>query len=184
MKINTINENRIDIFLSDEEISDIFGGYELIDYDAPDCRTKIHNLLAAAIPDMLLPLNCERVLIEVKPRRYGCVITFTKIYGATKKFKRIVNAKTVTLIFENSDSLLSAVGALKLLSAATSELYTYGGNYAVLASIKNENAKVLPHIGEYCKIELNEISAVKVREYWQPICKKGAITRLLAAFSD
>lgn len=182
MRINTVSDNRIDIFLSDEEINDIFGGYELIDYDAPDCRTKIHNLLAAAIPDILLPLNCERVLIEVKPRKYGCVMTFTKVYDAVKKFKRIGNTKTVTLIFESSNSLIDALSALCSLSATASELYTYGGKYAVLATVRGENANALTRLGEYCEINLSEMSAAKVREYWQPVCKRGAITRLSSAF--
>ena len=182
MKINTVNENRIDIYLSEDEINDIFGGYELIDYDAPDCRMKIHNLLAAAIPDMLLPLNCERVLIEVKPKRYGCVITFTKIYGAVKKLRRISSTKTISLIFENSDNLVSSVGALDRLSLVNSELYTYLNKYAVIANVKGNNSAALLHISEYCKIDLGEISAVRIREYWQPICKKNAITHLSNAF--
>ena len=75
MRVKTIDENRIVIYLNNQEICDIFGGYEFIDYDAADCRTKIHGLLAAAIPSAIMPFDCDRVLIEVKPEISGCSIS-------------------------------------------------------------------------------------------------------------
>ena len=176
MKINTVDENRIEIYLNNTEIRDIFGEYKLIDYDNPDCRIKIHSLFAASAPDTVFPLDCNRVFIEVKPLSFGCVISYTKIYNNTKK------ANTYTFIFSSSDNLISATKALSELHFTCSELYISGEKYAVIADIKQTDKNGITHLSEYCKVSKSKMDAVKIREYWQPVCKKNAIMRLTNAF--
>ena len=175
MKVNTVDENRIVIHLNNQEIYDIFGGYEFIDYDAADCRTKIHGLLAAAIPSAIMPFDCERVLIEVKPEINGCAISLTKLHNIGGDNKKSVKNLTVTLIFENSESLISSIEALNLLTHTTSELYTSGKKYAVIYTMDGYRRKELIHMSEYCKILQDKISATRIREYWKKICENGAI---------
>ena len=182
MKINTIGENRIEIYLSNEEIDEIFGGYGLIDYDIPDCRAKINSLISSAIPETALPLDCKRVLIEVKPLKYGCTISFVRIYTAAKKFHAVNKTKRISLIFNNSDDLISSVSALKKLGATKSQLFQKKNKYAIIANIKTESQNLLLHIGEYCTVFHREMDAVLIEEYWHPICRKNAINRLLSAF--
>lgn len=174
LRINTIDENKIEIYLSGGEIKDIFGEYALIDYDDPECRIKIHSLFAATANNIIFPLDCNRVFIEVKPVSTGCVISYTKIYSNIKE------EKIYTLIFSNSENLISSISALKELDCLSSELYINGEKYALI--IKTRHANNMLHISEYCTVSQNKSSAVKIREYWQAVCKKGAILRLTNAF--
>ncbi len=182
MRINTINDNKIELYLSDEEVENIFGGYELIDYDAPECRIKIHSLIISAAPKTLFPLDCERVLIEVKPKEYGCTLTLTKVYSSIKKYRQVSRIKTEVYIFENSDNLLAALNALKNINAQYSELYTNENKYAVIVGINRKSIDTTTLLREYCKIICREIDALKIREYWQPICKTKAIKKLSEFF--
>ncbi|MBR6902893.1 MAG: adaptor protein MecA [Clostridia bacterium] len=176
MRINTIDENKIEIYLSGGEIRDIFGEYALIDYDDPECRIKIHSLFAATASEIIFPLDCNRVFIEVKPVNTGCVISYTKIYTNTRE------EKTYVFVFSNSENLISSIDALKALDSLSSELYINGEKYALIVKARNVNTNDMLHIGEYCKISQNKSDAVRIREYWQAVCKKGAILRLTNAF--
>lgn len=182
MRIKTVSSDRIDIYLSNDEIEDIFGGYELIDYDTPECRIRIHSLLAAAMPGRILPLDCERILIEVRPQNPGCRISLTKLYSENTKAASRKPEKTVSMVFENSDNLLLALEALSLTHSTASELYSFGDKYAVIAQIDDENCRRLLHISEYCKVSLNNSDTVKIREYWSLVCKTNAIKKLCGAF--
>ncbi|MBO4432170.1 MAG: hypothetical protein J5852_01425, partial [Clostridia bacterium] len=64
MRVSTVSENRIDIHLSSNELYDIFGGYEYINYGEKDCRAKIHRLICALVPE-IFPLDCKKIMIEV-----------------------------------------------------------------------------------------------------------------------
>lgn len=176
LRINTINENKIEIYLSGGEIRDIFGEYASIDYNDPECRIKIHSLFAATASNIVFPLDCNRVFIEVKPVSTGCVISYTKIYN------NITEEKTYTLIFSNSENLICSINALKALDCSSSELYINGEKYALIVRSRHANINDMLHLGEYCKISQRKSDAAKIREYWQSVCKKGAILRLTNAF--
>jgi hypothetical protein len=184
MDIMNVNNKRVDIYLNGVEVEEIFGGYEFIDYDIPECRIKIHSLIAAAMPKSLLPLDCERAVIEVKAKQSGCVISFTKIYSGIKKYRAVKNKRPITLFFENSDDLIRGVGTMKRICADKSELYSRGARYAVISYIKQEKPGYIFQLSEYCRISRKEADAAKVREYWNPLCKHGVIAKLYEAFSD
>lgn len=182
MKINRANDQRIELYLSDEEIESLFGSYELIDYNIPECRIKIHSLLISAATDELFPLDCKRLLIEVKPKDYGCTISLTKVYDTAKKYRQIKRNKTIVCIFENSDNMLASITALTALNAQNSELYTNKNQYAIIAETKYINYDDTVLLREYCKIKKREIDAVRIREYWRPVCTENAIENLAKAF--
>ena len=182
MRVNTVDENRIEILLDNDEVNSIFGGYGLIDYDTPDCRIKIHKLLAAVMPKALLPLDCERILIEVKPQRFGCIISLTKIYGAPKRLSRKYRLSAVAFMFKSFDNLIAALPLLSRLNTVASELYCLGSEYAISAAVKDISPVALMQIGEFCKISQNTADAAKLKEYWQCITQKRAIQKLAEAF--
>ncbi|MBO4693316.1 MAG: adaptor protein MecA [Clostridia bacterium] len=182
MKINTMRDDKIELYLSDEEIEKIFGGYDLIDYDAPECRIKIHSLLLSAAPCTLLPLNCDRVLIEVKPKEYGCTITLTKIYGSPKKYRQSAKMKTIVFVFEDSNSMIASTNCMKALKAEKSELYSNGKEYALIIISNRENKKTIAGLCEYCTIKLRRTEAERIREYWQPVCTSKALEKLCEFF--
>lgn len=182
MRVKTIDENRIVIYLNNQEICDIFGGYEFIDYDAADCRTKIHGLLAAAIPSAIMPFDCDRVLIEVKPEISGCSISLIKLHTVNGNKKTGVKNRTITLIFESIESLIVSIAALNTLKHTTSELYTSGKEYALICTTDVCSREELTHLSEYCEILRDNISAARIREYWEQICEKDVIEELADAF--
>ena len=184
MDIMNVNDKRIDIYLTGIEVEEIFGGYESIDYDVPECRVKIHSLIAAAIPKSLLPLDCERAVIEVRPKEFGCVISFTKIYIGPKKYRAVKCKKPVTMFFENSDDLIRSVRILKRICTEKSELYSRGARYAVISYIKYEKPGYIFELSEYCHISRKETDAARVREYWRLLCKHRVIEKLYESFSD
>lgn len=182
MKINTINENKIELYLTDEEVDDIFGGYELIDYNTPECRIKIHSLIISAAPKSLFPLDCERIFIEVRPKGYGCTITLTKEYHSVKKYRKAIRTKISICIFENSEDMLSAVNILKSINANYSELYSRENRYALIIKTNYGIQNGVHNLGEYCIMRNDELTAEKIREYWYPICKECAIEKLSKFF--
>lgn len=182
MKINTMNDNKIELFLSDEEVEKIFGGYELIDYDLPECRIKIHSLLISAAPEGAFPLDCDKVSIEVKPKEFGCTIALTKIYKSSKRYRQVKANKTVIVIFKNSSDLIDALGALIMLRAEESELYSLNSKYAVIAEAKNKSRDIITHLGEFGTVSRQKNDAVRIKEYWQLICGDNAIQKLYDCF--
>lgn len=183
MDILNVTDKRMDIYLSACEVDKIFGGYDYINYDVPECRIKIHSLIAAAIPKSFLPLDCERALIEVKPKQSGCIISFTKVYAGPKKYRVVKRKRIITLIFENSEDLIQSVNILKKLCAEKSELYTLGKRYAIITYLKDESGKNKRRLNEYCRLTYRETDAAKVREYWRLLCK-SAISKLYCSFSN
>lgn len=182
MIVNTVNSNRINIILNDDEVSRIFGGYNLIDYDAPECRIKIHNLLAAAIPEELLPLDCDRLLIEVKPLKRGCTISMTKIYNREEARSEPQRQYSIALIFSSSEDMISALRPITELKIITSELYYLNEKYAIVLKCRGIAADDIIGIGEYCAVVTGAAECFKLREYWHCICKKNAVSKLAISF--
>lgn len=176
MRVCEVEDNKIEIYLSPKEIYDIFGGYEYINYKTAESKGKIHKLLAAAIPEKLLPLDCEQVLIEVRPKSPGCTISLTKVYANSAK------PTCVTFIFNNSEQLISGILPLQALRVISSELYTHCDKYALICSVTRFSGNDELHIGEYCKVTQSKADAIRIKEYWQPVCKSEALTKLTVAF--
>ena len=177
MRVERKGENRMDILLSRAEINDIFGGYEYIDYEEEECRAKIHSIILTMIPNWLLPLDCKKIVIEVRPASTGCKITLTKVYDLNSK-KEI----TVTMIFKNSENLISALNSLTKIESTKSALYSDGQKYALICGLPPFYKKEVLHISEYSKVSHKTIDAVKIEEYWMPLCESGAIEKLSVAF--
>ena len=176
MRVEKCSDNRIEIHLSREEIHSIFGGYEYIDYNEIGCREKIHRIVTENISGAYFPLDCDKLLIEVRPARYGCNITLTKLYESKS------NNISVAMIFNNSDDLISAVPLMRKTDTKTSALYTYNGKFAIICALPRFCRHELNYMSEYAKITLRATDAAKIEEYWQPVCEDGAIEKLSMYF--
>lgn len=183
MNIDTINKNKIKISLSDEEIDTLFGGYEMIDYDDPHSKAILNMLLGRALPEDMLPLDCKRVIIEVRPKPDGCTIYFTRVYP-----KSTAKSAEYVFIFSKSDDMLSGITELQRLYGENIDkscLYTYCEKYFCIALLRGEPGKQIMHLKEYCSdISRETTVAAMVREYGQMICAENAVKRISAAFSD
>ncbi|MBO7520457.1 MAG: adaptor protein MecA [Clostridia bacterium] len=177
MRVEKTNDNRIDIHLSGTEMKDIFGGYEYIDYNETECRAKIHKIISTLLPNSILPLDCDKLLIEVRPASTGCRISLTKIY----EYKNS-ECKTVSMIFEDSETLILALPQIVKLRYRESSLYESDKKYALICSVSSFKTGEALHICEYAKVSIKEIDAVRINEYWHSICKDEAITKLANAF--
>ncbi|MEE0808540.1 MAG: adaptor protein MecA [Acutalibacteraceae bacterium] len=179
MKVETLSKTQIKISLSRDEIQTFFGGYNLIDQKNPNSKKMLNLLLKEAIPDEDFPLDCKRVLIEVKPISYGCEILFTKLYNPNlKKIKRIGTLRQFALIFKSSNDLLDFARSAQKGEIIGGSLYIYEGQYALIINTPLEFERRLAHIGEYCKIEGSKTQISKIAEYGTAICKHDALYRL------
>lgn len=186
VNVNVINKNQIKINLTKEEIVKLFGGYEMIDYNNPNCKFKIDMLLYDAISKEEFPLDCDRLLIEVKPSNTGCSIYFTRIYQKGKKYKRVTVSKKYILTFSDSDSLIS--GSCELYKQyipqiKDSRLYKGSDKYYLVIYAEKSLSENLNHIKEYCSnISKNEILAEKIAEHAVSICECNTIEKIGKAF--
>ncbi len=176
MNIDTLSKNKIKISLTDEEIYTLFGGYDMIDYSKPRSKTVIDMLISRALPEEMLPLDCNKVLIEVRPIYGGCAIYFTRIYD--KKKQKSNKAGRYILFFETSEKMITA---LPFISASKSRLYHINNGLALLIEAKEDFDKI--RIGEYadCIIK-DKIMIEKITEHSKIICKSGAVSKLKKAF--
>lgn len=185
MTVDTISKNKIKIELTNEEIEIFFGGYEYINYSNPDSKLAINLLLKEALPQELLPLDCNRVMIEVNPTKTGCSILFTKVYtNPRKRYKVSGCIKNYILYFEDSEGMILTCKefAQNIPQVIKSELYADKNGYYLALHGSNISRQLL-HIGEFCNSisEKNEILAM-VKENTKLICKDCAIEKIAKAF--
>ncbi len=181
MHIETINKDKIKISLTDDEIKELFGSYDLIDYSKPHSKMAINMLFRIAVPEDMLPLDCTRVLIEVKPESRGCAIYFTRMYSG-KRFRKVIDIRDYLLLFENSNDLTDCISNISPVGIIGSRLYTNDGTYQLIVSAERSFCAILPHLSEYCRISTDKIQISEVQEYHKLICQKDAVPRLIRAF--
>lgn len=187
MTIDTIDENRIKIDLTDDEIYLLFGGYEKIDYSNEQSKRTLNLLFKKAVPSDEFPLDCRKLLIEVKPITGGCSIYVTKIYkDKPRRYKRVNIKRNYILSFIGSENMITGVCELNrnaFSKNVKSELYKFCDNYCVIINTDTNIDDVLTHIKEYCSdIYKSDIIASKVAEYGIAICREKAIQKIGETF--
>ncbi len=187
MTIDNINENRIKIDLTDDEIYLLFGGYEKIDYSNEQSKHTLNLLFKKAVPNGEFPLDCEKLLIEVKPANGGCSIFITKMYNDTpRRYKRVNKKHTYLLNFSDSENMIRGICELNRNNSfddTKSKLYKFEDNYCVIIYCDKNIDEILTHIKEYgCEIYKSSVTVAKVTEYGKSICNGFAIRELSNAF--
>ncbi len=181
MHIVTISKDKIRISLTDQEIIELFGSYDMIDYSNPHSKMAINMLFHIAVPDDMLPLDCKRVLIEVKPENTGCSIYFTRIYSG-KRFRKVVDIREYLLEFENSNDLIDCICNISPTSVITSRLYTNKGTYQLIISAQKSFGLTLLQVSEYCRVSTDKIKISEVEEHHILVCQNDAVPKILKAF--
>lgn len=185
MTVETLSKNKIKINLTDDEIITFFGGYDLIDYKDPTAKKMLHLLLKEALPDEMLPIDCKRVLIEVKPQEGGCAIFFTKMYeGAQKRLRKVMQSKCYSLKFKSSNDLMDFARCAETSYINSNSLYTVDGTYTLIINADKAIAARLTHIGEFCDISDNNTELSAIAEHGLMICKENAIQKLKQAITE
>lgn len=133
MRVDAINENKFKISLTDNEIELLFGEYSLIDYNEPKAKLAIDMLISEALPESMVPLKCDKVLIEVKQTLGGCNIYFTQLFNSKKSKVNAKSKETYTLVFKNSENLIDCIKMLfKKEISGRNYLYRFDDTYRLI----------------------------------------------------
>lgn len=187
MTVDTVSRNKLKICLSGDETNTLFGGYDKINYEDPHTRLVLNTLLQEALPQKAFALDCDRLLIEVKPLENGCIIYLTKLYSnAARRFHRVSPSECHILIFPDSESLIRAVCELyrrPRTRQIKSDLYRTESSYRLVLFGEHGVGADLLHLREYCTDILHSpYGAAATAEYGSPICKQNAVKTLGGAF--
>lgn len=185
MDINNINKDKIKVSLTDDEIENLFGSYNLIDYTNPHSRFMLNLILRSALPDYTLPLDCKRVLIEVKPEIKGCSIYFTCIYDKSpKKIKKINETREYALCFKNSNDMINCICTIDISKIAQSALYTNNGSYQLIIRAHKGFTEQILQISEFCDVYVDKTKISEIEEHNKLISCPTAIEKLASAFKE
>ena len=179
MTVDPEDKNKLKVYLSDREVARIFGGYSKINYDDPRSRAALGLILKQA-------LNCggfmpsgERLLIEVRPHKKGCLISFSGADTQAKPHpKKNQTTYTYTLEFEDENALIDGIGQLHSAAPKISEsqLYRLDNTYCLTLKSEKDISHYMIHINEYCtRITAGETQAAYCAEYGVLLCTDNAV---------
>lgn len=182
MNVDTQTNDKIKISLSDSEIKELFGSYEMINYENPHSKLILGMLLESSACDNF-QLDCEKILIEVKPEKNGCVIIYTKLNRkCAKRLKKSEKNYDCAFIFDNSESMIRCIGEIDEVGIKSNSLYEKNGKYILTVKGNTSFIKTLPHINEYCSKALYKDIVPYAKEHLKCIMQKNAIQKIKTAF--
>ncbi len=182
MRIDTLSKTKIKITLTNSEIELLFGNYGLIDYNEPKSRLTIDMLIKEALPEDMLPLKCDKVLIEVKQIPDGCNILFTQIFD---KKKQNSEKKVYTLEFDDSENMIKCILFLaeKKIKNGRSTLCRYNNKYRLMLSRGYYLKIPKEQLGEFCfNIYTSDREQELTRKIGTIICDNNAIETISTHF--
>lgn len=183
------------ITLSPVELKKYFYTYKDINYEKPNTREAINNLLRTAARDTNFDFNDGKVLIEVFPTSLGgCIIQLTvsprtKPKSDVVRLKRTSENKTAYLFeFKNEDDMLFAVKQLyenKKLRSTKSKLFLLQNRYRLLVYLPVGDRNTLIHIGEFAAARYSSKADISyTEEYGSIVCGEKAISKIGSAFFE
>ena len=181
MEIEESDGKKLRIILDGNEMTELFGSYEEIDYNDPYIRSALHSLIDRVCPQTSSLSKQDRLLIEVKPYHDGCMIELSKYCNTYKK--RLYPARTWRLDFYDTESMLDAFCFLyKHPSKAKSSsalFYSNGRYHAVINATKATADK----LKRYCFAYSSPIAIAELYEHAQTVCASKAVEAIGSAFS-
>ena len=154
MKINPVNEYRIEIELADSEMEQLGISYDDLDWNDIETRRAVWNVLSAARETGIELDVSGRLLIEAGRLKGGCRLCFTSLPRrddppAAKDFIRL--RKAPVLISGDRQNIERASGILK---NAETVLYRRNDIYALLV-MDGLTENELLWAGEFCRVNRN-----------------------------
>ena len=147
-----LSEDKFKICLSKNEVESLFGSFEMIDYDSPHTKAIIDSIIINALPERMLPFNCDKVMIEVFPEDGGCVVEVTKVYTSSKTDKKRRKQEYI-LLFNDSEDMISYIKGFKksdILKVKENTLFKYKNTFFLLINVSDKS--LLPIANEYGKV--------------------------------
>ena len=185
MRIVTVNEFRVEVTLSPEELHEFDITYEQMDYADADTRRVLWTLFSEirAFGGADLDLS-GKLLIEVKREADGsCRVCFTALpqkEGQSASVKQLVKTETEPIVLEcaDLDSVIRAAAAGR--TDAASSLYAQGGRYRLVwQADSEERRRVALRIAEFGELKTPPALAAAVcAEHWRCVAPDNAAALL------
>lgn len=185
MKIETPQENRIIVQLTQEDMAELDITYEEMDYGNIETRRVIWTILdrvRLAIGKDIDPSG--RMMIETIPTDDGCVIYFT-VLGAKSigtHTLRINKERTAfTYAFENINELTDCAAALRkgVSSLPKSSLFLLDGGYRLFLQFDLPPRRCKNLLSEYGTLcGEGSLPLVFLQEHGKLLCEDNAIEQL------
>lgn len=185
MRIVTVNEYRVEVTLTREELDAFDITYEQLDYADPDTRRVLWTLLAEIrrINGTDLDLS-GKLLIEVNRETNGtCRVCFTALpskEGQNGSVKQLVKTETAPVVLETADldSVIRAAAACK--TEGVSALYQQGGRYRLVLRVGSDRAaSAALRVCEFGELSPSPaLAAARCAELWQCVIPAGAVEAL------
>ena len=185
MRIVTVNEYRVEITLTEEELREYDITYEQLDYADADTRRVLWTLLAKVRQTNGADIDLSgRLLIEVRRETDGsCRVCFTSLpqkEGQSAAVRQLVKTQAEPIVLECAglDDAVRAAAAAK--SDASGALYHKNGVYRLIFRVNSEEhnrtALRAAEFGEL--LPRAALAAAECDEHWQCLAPDNAAALL------
>lgn len=184
MILDKIDEKRLLIALSHEDMDFLDISFKQLDWKNDYSREIIKNILARAESEIGFSSSNKKLLIEAIPQTNGCFVLITllsnKKNNKSRKIYKIKNqSKPFTFFFKNSDSLLAFIERIynKNFNFINSSIIEFNNSYYVILYVNGSiSSNLLAIISEYGQlVGKTSIVAARVFEKGNVIIKDNAV---------
>lgn len=171
MRIDPVNEYRVEIELADSEMEELGISYEELDWADIETRRAIWNILGAVRENGVDLSMSGRVLIEAGKLKNGCRLCFTVLpYGGDR-------ARFGSLIRTGGTAVLGSAEKRNIERAAAvfknAELALYEREGAFILAVSGDYSEhELLRAGEYCSFQKSAgaLTVPFLDEYFTKLC--------------
>ncbi len=182
------------IFLNRMEVKKIFTSYEKIEFENPDIRQIIDNLLSLATAEFEFETFGRQIVEVFKAYSGGCLLKFTcepyvSAFENKPQIKSIkikqARHKKYLFFFSDFESVISVSKRLQNESHRfiSDSLYLINNNYCLITEISLLNNKYALILNEYADFSAKgALLADHVAEYGKCIIKNDAVNTVIKNF--
>ncbi len=184
MILDKIDEKRLLIALSHEDMDFLDISFKQLDWKNDYSREIIKNILARAESEIGFSSSNKKLLIEAIPQTNGCFVLITLLSNkknnkSRKIYKIKTQSKPFTFFFKNSDSLLAFIERIynKNFNFINSSIIEFNNSYYVILYVNGSiSSNLLAIISEYGQlVGKTSIVAARVFEKGNVIIKDNAV---------
>ena len=182
MRITAVNEFRVEVTLTPEDLNDYDITYEQLDYADADTRRVLWTLLSEVRRRNGVSLDLSgRLLIEVNREADGCCrVCFTTLppkEGQSAAVRQLVKSETAPVVLECNglDGVIGAACACK--ADASAALYRSGKRYRLVLSVNSDERDAAAlRVCEFGELPPDPaLCAAECEELWDRVIPAGAI---------
>lgn len=196
MKIERINDNKLKIVLTKQDLIDKNIDIHTLNPNSIESQDLFFDILQEIEFHYGFDMGNSQILLEgVSTSNGGMILTVTKNPAHThesmksmpklkaRKKQTSDNTKDLVYMFEDFDNLLEFASRLKKHTIKyQNSLYEYNGNYYLVLSCNNDNQEIYKNllfiISDYATFISNNFIKNKLVEYGNVIIEKNAINQL------